>query len=66
MSIRLIAKELYDLQRKVEEMEAEIECASPQEREAIKERLRKAKAERDRMRKILDGEKVPPPFRSPL
>jgi hypothetical protein len=62
----MIAKELYDLQREVEEMEAEIESAPPQEREAIEERLRKARAERDRMRKILDGEKVPPPFRSPL
>lgn len=58
MSIRMIARELYSLQRKVEELEAAYESAASHEREAIKERLRTARAERDRMRKILDGEKV--------
>jgi hypothetical protein len=61
----MIAKELYDLQLEVEKLEAEIESAAPNEREALRERLRKLKPERDRMRKILDGEKVPPPFRQP-
>ena len=65
MPIRMIAKELYHLQQEVEKLEAEIESASPNEREALRERLRKLKPERDRMRKILDGEKVPPPFRQP-
>ncbi len=60
MSIRMIAKELYHLQREVEKLEAEIESAPSHEREAIEERLRIARAERDRMRKILDGEKVTP------
>ncbi len=63
MSIRMIAKELYHLQREVEKLEAEIESAPSherEEREAIEERLRIARAERDRMRKILDGEKVTP------
>ena len=65
MSIRMIAKELYDLQREVENLEGEIESAPPREREAIQERLRKARAERDRMQKMLDGEKAPPSVRSP-
>ena len=66
MSIRMIAKELYDLQRKVEKLEAEIESVPADQREAIRERLRIAKAERDRMRKVLDGEKVPPASGRPL
>jgi len=64
--IRMIARELYTLQQEVEKLEAEIESAAPHEREAMRERLRKLKPERDRMRKILDGEKVPPPFRQPV
>lgn len=66
MSIRMIAKELYHLQQEVEKLEAEIESAPFHEREAMEERLRKLKAERDRMRKILNGGKVPPPVRRPL
>jgi hypothetical protein len=62
----MIAKELYHLQQEVEKLEAEIESASPNEREALRERLRKLKPERDRMRKMLDGEKDPPPFRQPV
>ena len=61
MSIRMIAKELYQLQQEVEELEASIESAPSHERELIRERLRIARAERDRMRKILDGEKETPP-----
>ena len=61
----MIAKELYDLQQEVEKLEAEIASAPPDEREAMRERLRRLKAERDRMRKVLDGEKVPPSFRQP-
>jgi hypothetical protein len=66
MSIRMIAKELYDLQRKVEKLEAEIESVPADQREAIKERLRTARAERDRMRKMLEGEKAPPASGRPL
>jgi len=66
MPIRMIAKELYELLREVEKLEAEIEAATLYEREALRERLRKLKSERDRMRKILDGEKVPPPFQQPV
>ena len=61
MSIRMIARELYELQKEVAELEQEIESAPSREREPIRERLRIAKAERDRMRKILDGEKETPP-----
>ena len=66
MSIRMIAKEHYRLHQEVEKLEAEIKSAPFHEKEALRDRLRRLKAERDRMRKILEGEKAPPPFRQPL
>ena len=56
MSIRLIAKDLYRLQQEVEELEKLVETAPQKKREELEDRLRKMKAERDRMRRILDGE----------
>jgi len=66
MSIRMIAKELYHLLQEVEKLEAQIKSAPFHEQERMKDHLRKLKAERNRMRKALDGEKAPPPFRQPL
>lgn len=63
MSIRLIAKELYALQQQVDKLERQIESETPEKREPLREKLRETRAERDRMRKILDGEKEPSPFR---
>lgn len=63
MSIRMIAKELYALEQQVDRLEKQIESEPPGKREALRERLRKTKADRDRMRKILDGQKEPSPFR---
>lgn len=62
MSIRMIARELYHLQQAVEKLEAQIRSAPPEQREAMEHRLRRLKVERDRMRRTLDGAKVPPPF----
>ncbi|MBW1837251.1 MAG: hypothetical protein JRF71_14550 [Deltaproteobacteria bacterium] len=55
MSIRLIAKELYHLQKEVEKIEKQIEDASYEKREEMKDQLRKTKAERDRIRRMLNG-----------
>jgi len=63
MSIRLIARELYKLQQEVEKLKAQIESAPTHERKAMEDRLRRLKAERNRMRKTLNGAKEPPPFR---
>lgn len=57
MSIRLIAQELYRLQKKVDALEEELQRASWDCKEALKERLRRARAERDRMKRVLDGQK---------
>jgi len=57
MSIRLIAIELYRCQREVDRLEKELESAPVFEKDAVRERLRKARAARDRMRDMLDGQK---------
>lgn len=57
MSIRLIAKDLYRLHREVARWERELAAAPSDRREAIEDRLRRARAERDRLRAILDGQK---------
>jgi hypothetical protein len=50
----------------VEKLENQLETLPYDQREDLKEQLRKARAERDRMRKILDGNKEPPAYRKPL
>ena len=57
MSVRLIARELYRLIGLIERLQIEIERASPENREELTEQLRKAKAERDYLRRALDGGK---------
>jgi hypothetical protein len=55
MSIRLIAKDLYHFQKEVEKIEKQIENASYEKRVEMKDQLRKARAERDRIRRMLNG-----------
>jgi hypothetical protein len=60
MSIRLIARDLYRLIREVSELEKQIGDAPLDRREAMTVELRKAKVERDRLRRVLDGSKQSP------
>ena len=57
MSIRFIARDLYRLHREVEKIERELQQAPAGRVQEVKERLRKAKAERKRLRRALDGSK---------
>lgn len=57
MSIRLIALELYRLHREVEALKDKISHAPYREQVRLKDQLRKVRAEYDRMRKIMDGQK---------
>lgn len=66
MPIRMIARELYELQQEVEKLEDRISNAPLEEKEALEDQLRKVRAERNRMRKILEGNKEPPPYRKAL
>jgi hypothetical protein len=57
MPIKMIARELYLLLREVEKTEKELKNASLEKHSEIKDKLRKIKAERNRMRAILEGKK---------
>ena len=57
MSIRMLAKELYRLQQAVEKLEEELASAAAGQQEMIETKLREARAERSRLRAILDGQK---------
>ena len=65
MSIRMIARELYRLQREVEELEKNIKTLPQGDKEEMTAQLRKLRAERDRMRGILNGSKDDSPYRKP-
>jgi len=58
MPIRMIAQELYRLIREVERLEKDLKKVPFEQQASIKDLLRKAKAERDRLRAILEGKKV--------
>jgi hypothetical protein len=61
MSIREIARNLYELKRRVEENERALEAEPPGAgRERLERELAKARAEYQRVRKILEGEKDEP------
>jgi hypothetical protein len=53
----MIAQELYRLIQEVEKIETQLENASPEKREKIKDELRKKKAERNRIQAVLEGKK---------
>jgi len=57
--------DLYRLHREVEKIEDELRNAPIDQRDGLKDRLRRVRAERDRVRKILEGAKEPPSYRKP-
>ena len=57
MSIRLLAKDLYRLMREVADLQRQVDDAPPDKTESLEDRLRKLKAEHDRLRRALDGNK---------
>ena len=65
MPLKLIARDLYRLKQEVEKLEQQVESAPMGERADLEDKLRKAKAERERLQKMLDGNKEPPPYRLP-
>ncbi|MEJ2662256.1 MAG: hypothetical protein P8Z73_16240 [Desulfobacteraceae bacterium] len=56
MSIKLLARDLYRLQKEVECLERSLAAAPMRERVRIEERLRKVRAEKERVRRALDGQ----------
>lgn len=66
MSIRNLARELYRLQKEVEGLERDLGSGPPERRGVIEEKLRRTRAERDRIHRILEEKKGKPPYRRPL
>ena len=58
MPIRMVAKELYETIKAVETITKQIENAPLEKRDELKDQLRRAKAERNRIRNILEGKKT--------
>ena len=56
MAIRAIAKDLYHFQQEVAELEKKLDAGPLEAKSDIKRQLRKAKAECNRLRRILDGQ----------
>lgn len=56
MSIKLLARDLYRLQREVERLETALEEAPIEKRSTIEIDLRAARAEKDILRRALDGQ----------
>ena len=57
MSIRHLATDLYRSRQKVEKLEKALAAAAPSELVSIEDELRRARAELQLLRKMLDGEK---------
>ncbi len=57
MPIRMIAKELYSLLQEVAKIEKQFNNAPFEKQDEIKDKLRKKKAELNRMRAVLEGKK---------
>jgi hypothetical protein len=55
MSIKMLAKDLYRLQKEVDRIEAALVGATIDERVGLEEKLRKARAQRALLRRALDG-----------
>lgn len=62
MSIRALAQELYRMEREADDLRRELEHASPDLRDELELKLRKAVAYRNELRGRLKAKKDPPPY----
>ena len=62
----MLARDLYRLRQEVERLEKELEETAIGNREGIREQLRKTRAERNKLVRILEGAKEPSPYRQPF
>jgi hypothetical protein len=58
MSIRELARELYRLQRTVGAVQKALQQADSEKKDSLKQKLRQAEAERNRMKRIVYGQLV--------
>jgi hypothetical protein len=64
MLIRALAQELYRAQQKVHRLQEELDLAPPTEKEQLREELRVAVAECNQLRRLVEGKKQKPLFRT--
>jgi predicted Holliday junction resolvase-like endonuclease len=59
MSIRMLALELYRVMKLIEELEKKLESqeVGSRERGELQKKLREARAEKDRLKKMMEGAK---------
>lgn len=65
MSIKGVAKELYRLQKELEKLEDQLRSAPPEQRIELELKFKKTKAERDRVKALLEGMKQYPDIKRP-
>ncbi|HEX9911346.1 MAG TPA: hypothetical protein VGA86_10700 [Desulfatiglandales bacterium] len=61
----MIARDLYRLQQEVDRLESQLKACPPAKHEDLEDQLRKARAERDQVKRLLEGSKEEPPYRKP-
>jgi GAF domain-containing protein len=61
----MIARDLYRLQQEVDRLESQLKAVPAAKREDFEDQLRKTRAERDRVKRMLEGSKEEPPYRKP-
>jgi uncharacterized protein (DUF3084 family) len=61
----MIARDLYRLQQEVDRLESQLKACPAAKREEFEAELRKARAERDRVKRMLEGAKEEPSYRKP-
>lgn len=64
MSLRVLALELYGMEKRVVELIRALEAAGPESRRDLELELLRATAERNRLRAVIQAKKEPPsPYR---
>ena len=64
MVVKAIAQELYRAQQKVHQLQECFERAELKDRDRLRSELRQAQAECDQLRRLIDGRKERPMFRT--
>jgi peptidoglycan hydrolase CwlO-like protein len=61
----MIARDLYRLQQEVDRLESQLRACAQEKRGELEDQLRKSKAERDRVKRMIEGSKEEPVYRKP-
>jgi hypothetical protein len=64
MVVKALALELYKAQQKLHKLQDQYDGAELKDRERLRRELQQAEAERDQLRRLIDGRKEKPLFRT--